>query len=67
MGTVTLIDGREVDSYSEAWRAECEARHILSMRDKLARRNYLELVSKRRGEKAGQQLADLVWDHNRKQ
>ena len=68
MGTVTLIDGREVDSYSEAWRAECEARHILSMPNKFVRRNYLEQVAKRRGEKAGQQLADLVravWGHQR--
>lgn len=28
---VTLIDGRVVDSYSEEWRAECEARAILAM------------------------------------
>ncbi len=68
MGTVTLIDGREVDSASEAWRAECEARHILSMRDIYSRREYLAAISKRRGEKAGNELADLVravWAHNR--
>lgn len=57
---VTLIDGRQVDSWSEPWRAECEARHVLSMPSKLARREYLESVAKRRGEKHGKMLADLV-------
>lgn len=28
---VSLYDGRVVDSYSEEWRAECEARAILAM------------------------------------
>lgn len=66
---VTLIDGRQVDSYSEAWRAECEARHVLSIPNILARREYLAAISKRRGEKAGKELADLVravWAHNRR-
>ena len=69
MVTVTLIDGREVDSWSEEWRAECEARHVLSMRDIGRRREYLAAISKRRGEKAGNDLANLVravWGHNRK-
>lgn len=68
MVTVTLIDGREVDSYSEAWRAECEARHVLSMRDIFSRREYLAAITKRRGEKAGKELADLVravWEKQR--
>jgi hypothetical protein len=38
---VTLIDGSETCTWSEAWRAETEARHILAMPDKLARREYL--------------------------
>lgn len=69
MGTVTLIDGRQVDSYSEDWRAECEARHVLSIPNILARREYLAAITKRRGEKAGKELADLVravWEHNRR-
>jgi len=69
MGTVTLIDGREVDSASEEWRAECEARHVLSMRDIGRRREYLAAITKRRGEAHGKMLADLVravWAHNRK-
>lgn len=28
---VTLHDGRQVSNYSEAWRHECEAMHILNM------------------------------------
>ena len=68
MGTVTLIDGRQVDSYSQDWRAECEARQVLAMPDIQARRTYLADISKRRGEVAGQALADLVravWTHQR--
>ena len=66
--TVTLIDGTEVDSWSELWRAECEARHVLSMPNIQLRRLYLADVTKRRGDVAGQALADLVravWAHNR--
>lgn len=48
-GTATLIDGTQVDSTSEAWRAECEARHVLLMPTKLARLEYLGRVEKRRG------------------
>lgn len=69
MGIVTLIDGREVDSASEPWRAECEARHILSMPSIQARRDYLAGVLQRRGDKHHAVLADLVlavWAHNRR-
>ena len=65
---MTLIDGRQVDSYSQDWRAECEARQVLAMPDIQARRTYLADISKRRGEVAGQALADLVravWTHQR--
>lgn len=65
---VTLIDGRQVDSSSEPWRAECEARHILAMPNVQARRDYLAGIQKRRGQQAYEQLADLVravWTHNR--
>lgn len=69
MGTVTLIDGRQVDSWSEAWRAECEARHVLSLPTIERRRNYLAGATHKRGEAAGKELADLVrkvWEHNRR-
>ena len=38
---VTLIDGSETCSWSEAWRAETEARHVLAMPGKYERREYL--------------------------
>lgn len=38
---VKLIDGTTVCTYCESHRAECEARHILSIPDKVARREYL--------------------------
>lgn len=68
MGNVTLIDGREVDSWSEPWRAECEARAVLAMPGLQARRDYLAGIQKRRGDAAYESLAGLVravWAHNR--
>jgi hypothetical protein len=68
MVLVTLIDGREVDSASEPWRAECEARHVLAMPTIQRRREYLASIAKKRGNVAGLALADLVravWTHNR--
>lgn len=65
---VTLIDGSQVSNYSEAWRSECEARHVLTMPTVLARREYLAAIRKRRGDAAGAQLETLVravWAHNR--
>lgn len=38
---VKLIDGREVDSASECWRAECEAHAVLQMRTKADRNAYI--------------------------
>ena len=78
---VTLIDGTETCTWSEAWRAETEARHVLAMPGKYERREYLRgreeagKVVKRgilqvRGEQACQELESLVrrvWDHGRKQ
>ena len=69
VGNVTLIDGRQVDSWSEDWRIECEARQVLAMPNILNRRAYLADITKRRGDVAGKQLADLVrlvWAHNRR-
>lgn len=40
-GDVTLIDGTVVDSGSELWRHECEARAVLAMPTKAARQYYL--------------------------
>lgn len=38
---VTLIDGSQTCSWSQAWRHECEARAVLAMPDRLQRRQYL--------------------------
>lgn len=48
MCTMTLIDGSKVDSYSEAWRHECEARTALNM-PLLERRAHLSRVESKRG------------------
>jgi hypothetical protein len=67
-GLVTLIDGTQVRSDSEAWRAECEARGVLEMRTKDARRMFLFKVEKRRGYDARNKLeADIyrVFNHYR--
>ena len=76
---VTLIDGTETCSWSEAWRAETEARAVLAIPDKLARREFLRgaeengrLVKRGvrhvRGEKACADLEALilaVWQTSR--
>lgn len=49
MSTVTLINGREVDSSSEEWRHECEARAILALPDKPQRVAWLESLEHKRG------------------
>lgn len=41
MTLVTLHDGRQVSSYSEDWRHECEARFICNMPTRERRRAYL--------------------------
>lgn len=38
---VTLLDGRQVSSWSEEWRHECEARTILAMPSLRQRRAFL--------------------------
>jgi len=45
---VTLRDGRLVCSSCEAWRLECEARHVLTLKNK-AIKEYLEGVRAKRG------------------
>ena len=56
MTTVTLIDGSEVDSSSEAWRHDCEARMVAGMDTLWHRREYLDLVERRRGKPAADAL-----------
>ena len=44
----------------EAWRMECEARHVANLGGLMARRDYLELVEKRRGQAARIELEAAV-------
>lgn len=60
MSLVTLIDGRQVDYASEAWRHECEARHIAQLPTREQRQDYIASVTKRRGPEAGQALQTLA-------
>lgn len=60
MNPVTLVDGRVVDSSSEAWRVECEARYLLTRMRLLARRAYLADIQKRRGDAAYNVLRDAL-------
>lgn len=53
MTTVTLIDGREVDSASEDWRHECEARAICALPSTIERRTWLEGIDHKRGKAEG--------------
>ena len=46
MTTVTLHDGRQVDSASEDWRHEAEARAIAALRTLDERRAWLEAIEK---------------------
>lgn len=56
MTTVTLLDGSAVDSTSEAWRHECEARAIADLPTLPERRAWLEAVEHRRGKAAADAL-----------
>ena len=65
---VQLHDGSTVSSYSEDWRADCEAREILAMASKSERQAYLERVEKRRGQPATDRLRAVimrVWEARR--
>lgn len=45
---------------SEEWRHACEVRHVVAMSSVSERREYLDLVEKRRGKTAGDRLRDAV-------
>ena len=61
----TLIDGQQVDSTSEAWRHECEARMVVDQPTLVQRREYLDAVERRRGKPAADALRETmgaIWD-----
>jgi hypothetical protein len=49
-----------VDTASEAWRMECEARYVVNLAGLRLRRDYLEAVEKRRGQAARSELEAAV-------
>ena len=53
--TVALVSGEVVDSGREAWRIECEARHLLRM-PKDARADSMAAREKIRGKSAANEL-----------
>ena len=68
---ITLPDGTTVGSYSEAYRAYCEAKWVLDTlpvtvnrrrkaTPQISRRDYIEAVKARRGDAAGNELARNV-------
>lgn len=69
MPDVTLIDGTVVDSASEAWRHESEARAIAALPTPAQRREWLEALEKRRGKPAADALRRTMgrlWEASRR-
>lgn len=65
MAAVILLDGREVDSASEEWRAECSQRHeeaqrVAAMPNNEARRAHIATVRKNRGDLAADRLRKIA-------
>lgn len=60
MNTATLITGEQVSSSSEAWRHECEARHVAQLATRAERQHYIAEVTRKRGAAAGQALQTLA-------
>lgn len=56
---VQLHDGRTVGSWSEEWRLECEAKHLLAM-PLAKRRQALEVRVAKRGQPAIDRLKDVM-------
>lgn len=55
------MDDTPVDKNSEAWRLECEARHVLSLKDKKTRNAYLGRIRVKRGDQAANKLEGAVY------
>lgn len=68
--TARLHDGREVCTWCEEWRAECEAVALLKLPNVDLRRGYLAAVGKRRGQTARialEERAKGIWKAQRGQ
>lgn len=57
---VRLLSGEEVDSSSEAWRHECEARAIAALPTLAERRAWLGDIERRRGNDADDRLRETM-------
>lgn len=57
---VTLHDGREVDSSSEDFRHECEAKYVLNLGTKEKRIQFLTKIEERRGKPSRTRLEQTV-------
>ena len=57
---VKLIDGRQVDSASDEWRHETEARHIAALPTLADRRAWLETIEHKRGKEAADRLRQTM-------
>lgn len=55
------MDDTHIDTWSEAWRLECEARHVCNLKDKKARVAYLGRVRSKRGDQAADILEGAVY------
>jgi hypothetical protein len=66
MGLVALLDGTLVDSDSEAWRHETEARAISRLPSLALRRSWLEDIAFKRGNADADRLRQTIaeiWQH----
>lgn len=59
MGAITLIDGSEVRSDSDAYRLECLARHVLA-KTVADRSDWLLAFEARRGQRAAHDLRETM-------
>lgn len=65
---VTLLDGTQVCSSCEAFRHETEARYILDRPTLVERRQYLEVVERKRGFEAANELRKtigVIWEQRK--
>ena len=60
MGADGIHDDEAARKSSEAWRAECEARHCLDWYSLQERRDYIALVLKHRGEQGRKYLEEAI-------
>jgi hypothetical protein len=65
--TLTLFnEEKPLDTYSEEWRAECEARYVCNIKSKYERNLYLQGVLEKRGKEPAAKLRrDVLMEWNK--